>query len=198
MVMSKYIKKSKRGVLGKSSPFLFYFDIFDKFLAQAAILFGSMLVILSVAIVFYSVLMRYIINIPQTWTDELVSYFLVSIVMCGVAGTLRRNDHITVDLISSKLSHTGQRVVDLWGMIAVVLVSVAMFFSSFEMVAFSYRVDLISDGYVEAPMWIPQSSLLFGYGLLILSSLNRFARIYFHAIKTTDLKPNYSQTDLSN
>ena len=178
--MSNKINKSKRGAHEHSSPFLFYLDIFDKFLAKLAILLGSTLVILTVLIVFYSVLMRYIINIPQTWTDELVSYFLVSIAMFGVAETLRRNDHITVDLISSKLSNKNQRLVNLWGMIAVIVVSVAMFFSSFEMVAFSYAVDLISDGYVEAPMWIPQSSLLIGYGLLILSALNRLARIYSH------------------
>ena len=47
------------------------------------------------------------------------------------------------------------------------------------MVAFSYGVDLISDGYVEAPMWIPQSALLIGYGLLILSALNRYIHIFF-------------------
>ena len=63
-------------------------------------------------------------------------------------------------------------------MIAVILLSMAMFYSSYQMVGFSYSVNLISDGYVEVPMWIPQFSLLIGYGFLLLSALNRLTHIY--------------------
>ena len=93
--------------------------------------------------------MRYVINIPQTWTDELVGYFLVATVMFGVAETLRKNDHIAVDLISAKLNSKNRRYVNIWGMIAVILLSMAMFYSSYQMVGFSYSVNLISDGYVD-------------------------------------------------
>jgi C4-dicarboxylate transporter DctQ subunit len=172
------INKSKRVAQEKGNPFIRLLENFDQFLSQSALFLGSVLVLATIAIVFYSVFMRYLINIPQTWTDELVGYFLVSTVMFGVAETLRRNNHVTVDLISSKFSFKHQRYVSLWGMCSVILVSVAMFFSSYQMVAFSYSVDLISDGYVEVPMWIPQSSLLIGYGLLTLSAFNRLIHIY--------------------
>jgi len=76
------------------------------------------------------------------------------------------------------LSKNNQRYVNIWGMITVIIVSGAMVFSSYQMVEFSYSVDLISDGYVEVPMWIPQCSLLIGYGFLIFSALNRLIHIY--------------------
>ena len=41
------------------------------------------------------------------------------------------------------------------------------------MVEFSYSVGLISEGYVEIEMWIPQSAIPMGMGLLIIAAVNR-------------------------
>ena len=172
------VESLKRVTNSKGNPFIHLLDNFDYILCRTGMVLGSVLVLVTILIVVYSVFMRYVINIPQTWTDELVGYFLVATVMFGVAETLRKNDHIAVDLISAKLNNKNRRYVNLWGMIAVILLSMAMFFSSYQMVEFSYSVNLISDGYVEVPMWIPQFSLLIGYGFLLLSALNRLTHIY--------------------
>ena len=165
------MESSKRVTHHKGHPFIHLLDNFDYILCRTGMILGSVLVLVTILIVVYSVFMRYVINIPQTWTDELVGYFLVATVMFGVAETLRKNDHIAVDLISAKLNSKNRRYVNIWGMIAVILLSMAMFYSSYQMVGFSYSVNLISDGYVEVPMWIPQFSLLIGYGFLLLLSL---------------------------
>ena len=172
------VESLKRVTNSKGNPFIHLLDNFDYLLCRAGMILGSVLVVVTILIVVYSVFMRYVINIPQTWTDELVGYFLVATVMFGVAETLRKNEHIAVDLISAKLNTKNRRYVNIWGMIAVILLSMAMFFSSYQMVEFSYSVNLISDGYVEVPMWIPQFSLLIGYGFLLLSALNRLTHIY--------------------
>ena len=152
-------------------------DSIDRRLARFSVSVGALLVLVTVALVTYSVFMRYLLNTPQTWTDELVGYFLVCIVMLGVAESLRRGDHIGVDLLTERLPARGRKAAELWGMIAVIAVALAMIYSSYQMVAFSYRVELYSDGYVEAPLWIPQSALLVGYGLLALSAANRLLRL---------------------
>ena len=56
-------------------------DAVDHALTRSATFVGGVLSIATVLIVAYSVFMRYLANIPQTWTDELVGYFLVAIVM---------------------------------------------------------------------------------------------------------------------
>ena len=152
-------------------------DNVDRRLALGCAAVGAMLVLVTVALVTYSVFMRYLLNIPQTWTDELVGYFLVYIVMLGVAESLRRGDHIGVDLITEHLPSNLRKAMDIWGMVAVIAMALAMLYSSYLMVAFSYQVNLYSDGYVEAPLWIPQAALLLGYGLLALSALNRLLRL---------------------
>ncbi len=152
-------------------------DSVDRRLARFSVSLGALLVLVTVALVSYSVVMRYLLNTPQTWTDELVGYFLVCIVMLGVAESLRRGEHIGVDLLTERLPARARKVADIWGMVAVIAVAVAMIYSSYQMVAFSYEVELFSDGYVEAPLWIPQSALLIGYGLLALSATNRLLRL---------------------
>jgi len=149
----------------------------DAALSRASAALGALLVIATVALVTYSVVMRYLLNTPQTWTDELVGYFLVYIVMLGVSEALRHDEHIAVDLISGRLGSRGRLATEIWGMVVVIAVSGALLISSYGMVAFSHKVGLISDGYVEAPMWIPQLALPIGYGLLILSAVNRLLRI---------------------
>ena len=149
----------------------------DSVLSRIAAALGALLVIATVVLVTYSVVMRYLLNTPQTWTDELVGYFLVYIVMLGVSEALRHEEHIAVDLITGRLGSRGRLATEIWGMIAVIGVSGAMLISGYGMVEFSHTVGLISDGYVEAPMWIPQLALPIGYGLLILSATNRLLRI---------------------
>jgi len=48
-----------------------------------------------------------------------------------------------------------------------------LFASALNAVQFSRMIGVYSDGYLEAPLWIPQSFLLAGAGLLFLMALAR-------------------------
>jgi len=124
-------------------------------------------------IVAHSVFMRYVLNQPQTWADELSGYVMVLMVMLGVAEAFRRNDHIGIDLVTQKLRPRAKYFTDLWSTISVIIIALVLLVSSIEMVEFSYSVGLISEGYVEIEMWIPQSAIPMGMGLLIIAAVNR-------------------------
>ncbi len=169
--------KTRQGGGRTAAPFLFYLESTTRRLSTASLAVGALVSVILAFIVGYSVLMRYLFNHPQTWTDELSGYLLVLIVMMGLAEALRRGDHIGVDLLTSRLPEKGRRLIEIWGMLAVIAFSIILLTSSWQMVAFSYSVGLISDGYVEAPMWIPQSTQLIGFSLLILAAVNRLIQI---------------------
>ncbi len=141
---------------------------------------SALLVVGTLVIVGYSVLMRYVIGTPVTWTDELSGYLVVAIVMLGAAETLRRNEHINVDLLSSRARGGLRRVLDVWAMIAVIAVALALVISATKMVRFSVDFEIYSEGYLETPMWIPQSFLLFGAGLLLVAAVARIISILLH------------------
>jgi TRAP-type C4-dicarboxylate transport system permease small subunit len=47
------------------------------------------------------------------------------------------------------------------------------------MVLFSASVGLLSDGYLEVPMWIPQLAVPVGAALLLLTALGGLIRLLF-------------------
>ena len=171
------MSKTRQGGGRTGAPFLFYLESTTRWLSTLSLAVGALVSVMLAFIVGYSVLMRYLFNHPQTWTDELSGYLLVLIVMMGLAEALRRGDHIGVDLLTSRLSEKGRRLIEIWGMLAVIAFSTILLTSSWQMVAFSYSVGLISDGYVEAPMWLPQSTQLIGFSLLILAAVNRLIQL---------------------
>ena len=171
------MSKTRQGGGRTGAPFLFYLESTTRWLSTLSLAVGALVSVMLAFIVGYSVLMRYLFNHPQTWTDELSGYLLVLIVMMGLAEALRRGDHIGVDLLTGRLSEKGRRLIEIWGMLAVIAFSTILLTSSWQMVAFSYSVGLISDGYVEAPMWIPQSTQLIGFSLLILAAVNRLIQL---------------------
>jgi C4-dicarboxylate transporter DctQ subunit len=97
--------------------------------------------------------------------------------MAGAAEALRRGEHIGVDLVTERLSLGGRRLAEIWGMAAVTLVSGCLVAAGWEVAAFSHGVGLISDGYLEVPMWLPQAAVPAGAGLLGIAALNRLLRL---------------------
>ncbi|MCG6930029.1 MAG: TRAP transporter small permease [Desulfofustis sp.] len=163
-------------ISARRSPSGALLDIIDRILealCRFGTMLGALLVIATMIVVGYGVLMRYVFGRPQIWTDELVSLWLVAIVTLGAADVLRRNGHIGIDLVTSSLPPFLKAVADLFGLAAVILLSVVLTLSGWEMVEFSWSVDLLSDGYLELPMWIPQSLIPIGFTLMGLAALHR-------------------------
>jgi len=142
-------------------------------LCRLGTMIGALLVIATMVVVGYSVMMRYIWGEPQVWTDELVSFWLVAIVTLGAADVLRRDGHIRIDLVTDHLPSHVQTWVDVLGLISVILFSIVLTLSGWEMVTFSWTVELLSEGYLELPLWIPQSLVPIGFALMGLAALHR-------------------------
>ena len=154
----------------------------DRVTALASRLFialGAAITLVMAVSITYSVILRYVFNTPQVWTDELMGYLMVALVMFGLGETVRRGDHINVDLLTARLGQRGKALARIWGLVAMIAVAAVLLERSWDMVAFSRMVDLLSDGYLAMPIWIPQSSLLVGFALMILASVNQLLRILF-------------------
>ena len=152
------------------------FGVFDRGLAvltAAGLMIGALVVIALTVIVGYSVALRYLWNWPQVWSDELVGYLLVYLVMLGAAEALRQGHHIEVDLVTERLGPRGRRIVHAWGLCATAFVALVLTVAGWEMVSFSADVGLLSEGYLEVPMWVPQSAVPLGSALLFLTAVSR-------------------------
>jgi C4-dicarboxylate transporter DctQ subunit len=168
-----------QGAAHRGGPVLKTLDRITAAAARLFIALGAAITIVMALSITYSVILRYVLNTPQVWTDELLGFLLVALVMFGLGETVRRGDHISVDLITARLGPRGQVAARVWGLVAMITLAAVLLVRSWDMVAFSRMVELLSDGYLAMPIWIPQSSLLIGFSLMILASVNQLLRILF-------------------
>jgi len=165
-------QSSDEGGLSDNPPSSIYTRAIGR-LALVASFVSAALVILTLGITGFSVFRRYVLGTPVTWSDELSGFLVVAIVMLGTAEVFRKNEHISVDIITVQLVGKPRLLVDIWSNIAVVIVAGVLFVSGYNAVQFSRQIGVYSDGYLEAPLWIPQFFVLIGSGLLLLLALAR-------------------------
>ncbi|MFN3686811.1 TRAP transporter small permease [Salinarimonas sp.] len=146
-------------------------------LALVATGLSAALLLASLALVSYSVGMRYFLNRPIPWVDELVGYLLVGIVMLAAADALRRGEHIAVDVLTTRLGPRMARAIEALGQVAVFLVGAALLYGGLQTVAFTQMLGIRSTGYLSVPMHIPQMLIPFGGALLALAALGGLLRM---------------------
>lgn len=142
-------------------------------LAQALTWTSAALLLFITSLVAVGVTARYVFNAPIPWTDEAVSYLLVWTVMLAAPSVLYDNGHISVDLLTERLSPRGQAIARAWSFLVVAVVCAILAWAGWKMVEFSKLVDMRPDGYLNLPLWIPQFAVPLGMGLLVLTAAVR-------------------------
>jgi C4-dicarboxylate transporter DctQ subunit len=146
-------------------------------LCRAAVWLGALVALAMAGLLGYAVVLRYLLNRPQAWTDELVSYLVVLLVMLAGAEVMRRGEHLAVDLVSARLPAAWRRGVEIAGLLSVLLVCGVLVVSGWEMTAFSKMVDLRSTGHLALPVWWVQATIPAGFLLIGLAALVRLLRL---------------------
>jgi C4-dicarboxylate transporter, DctQ subunit len=144
--------------------------------AVGAVLAAALL-LASFALVVYAVVMRYFLNQPVPWSDELVGYLLVAVVMFAAADALRRGEHIAVDLVTSRLGPRAQRFVAGAGLVAVAIAGLALAVGGWQTASFTKMLGIVSTGYLTMPMHLPQLLIPIGGVLLTVAAAGGLVRL---------------------
>lgn len=114
---------------------------------------------------------RYLFTLPLRGAEEMTGFLVVAIVMLGAAEAYRRGDHIRIDLLTERLGPRGARWIDILSHLAVGVFALNLLRTGLHTVEFSHRFGAYSSGYLQIPMWIPQTSLVLGGALLLAMAL---------------------------
>ena len=134
-------------------------------------------VLASLALIAWAVVMRYAFNRPPVWVDDAVGFMLVGIVMLAAAQSLRRGDHIAVDLITAKLGPRGRALAQAWSAIAVLAVSLILVVNGWQTAMLSRRLGILTEGNVEIPLVWLQLLLPLGGAMMMLVALETLLRL---------------------
>lgn len=134
-----------------------------------ALLFSGILIFIMAWLSTYGVTRRYALNIPEAYSYELSTIFLVACVMFAIAGVQRLGRQIRVDFISIRLSEGMQNI--LLNIIAPIL---ALFYvilvtwQSWDAAWYSMKIHEISQSAWREPWWPTKMTVPVGAGLLCL------------------------------
>lgn len=143
-------------------------------LARLGIGLAAAALVASMLLIAYAVVMRYFLNQPPAWVDELVGYLLVAAVMLAAADALLQGEHIAVDILTDRLGPRGRKATLLFGLVAVAACGVLLVREGLDMVAFSRMVGLKSNGFLAVSMWIPQLLVPLGAAAMTLAAVVAF------------------------
>lgn len=150
-------------------------------LFSAAMALSASCVLVALVLIGYSVVVRYIMGQPSLWIDEVVGFLVVGVVMFGAASALREGRHIGVDLITEMMSPRLQRWAQLWSMSLILLLSIFLIFNGWQTVMFSKDMGMVTQGYLELPVYQLQLMIPIGGFLLSLAALDSLLRLAFGA-----------------
>lgn len=135
-----------------------YWSYFEELLAGLFFMAG-------IALIFYGVIMRYIINDPQAWVEEVARYAIIWGTFLGFGIALRHNQHIQVDILYDRLPKAWQPAMDVLSTIFCIVFCSIYTYYGYILVENRFNSGMVSLD-VGIPMWIvylilPISGLLF-------------------------------------
>lgn len=121
----------------------------------------------TLALVCYAVAMRYFLNRPQSWSDELAGWLIVITVMLAMPEAQRRGEHIGVDVLTAKARGAASRWLAMLSVVAVIATGWLILREGLEMVAFTRLMGMLSIALPDIDLWLIQALVPLG-GLLLL------------------------------
>ena len=146
-------------------------------ITNAAMALSALGILISLVMVAYAVVMRYVFNSAPTWVDDSVGFILVGVVMLGAATTLRQGGHINVDMLTDRLGPRGKRFAEAWATFAVLLVSLILIVNGWQTAMSSRLLGISTSGNVEVPAYLLELLLPLGGVLMLLVSLEGLLRL---------------------
>lgn len=139
-------------------------------------------VLVSLGLITYGVVMRYAFNSPPVWVDDLVGFALVGIVMLAAPVTLRKGEHISVDILTDRLGSKGKRWAEGWATASVAVVSAMLAINGWETAMSSRMLGIITSGWIELPIWLLQLLLPTGGCAMFIVAVEALLRLLVGAL----------------
>lgn len=136
------------------------------------------MILLSCVVSSTNAVLRYSLDMSNNWPLELQWYLFAAAVMLGAAYTLKRNEHVRVDLIYSQVSNRGRIYIDLFGLI-VFLMPACILFTWLSWTTLFYPSWLVSEHSLNAGGLLRYPIKLvvpFGFFMLSLQGLSEIIK----------------------
>ena len=158
------------------------YHIYDRILSyitNLAAAIAGLAILLTAFMIRYEIIARSVFHSPTVWVVEISTYLLVLAGFFGMAYTMRKNGHITVDFLFSRFSRNVQRGLDIITSILSLFVIYVCMTESTNYMLMTEAMGVVSPSLLRVPMWIPQTFMVIGFVLLFLEIINHLLGDFF-------------------
>jgi TRAP-type C4-dicarboxylate transport system permease small subunit len=138
--------------------------------ARSASTVAGLAVLVIVALITYDVLMRYFLNEPQLFVDEVASFLQVLVIFGGLAYTFRTGGHVRVDLLTARLSGRARAWLRVGGLVLSLGFLGVVMWTTTQSALTAYRYGRVSTVMLY-PLWAPMLLIPLGLALLAAAML---------------------------
>lgn len=143
---------------------------------------GGLVLLAIVMLSCLQVFMRFVLDAPLPWPEELSTLLLVWAVFVGSAVAVAREAHLRVDFVISRLSPRGARVVRSFAQLCVLVVAIAMCWFGWQFFKSTAGDTSTSLGYGRNLYYLPIA--LSGAAMIAASVIN-LTRLWTSSLATT-------------
>ena len=108
--------------------------------------------------------------------DEYSGYFLVAVVLMGLAYALKQDAHIRVEVIRTRLGQKGKSRVDAGCTLLGLVLTIYAIYHAVLMAKDAYLLEMTADSISETPLFLPQLMIPLGLILFALQLIATFIR----------------------
>ncbi len=142
-------------------------NIINKLSRMAAIA-ACIILVAMVLLILYEIILRSIFASSTYVLDEFVGYGVAAMTFLSFALALKDGTFIRVSLVTANLTPLPRRLLEIVSCLAGTLLFSFVSFYVLKLVIKNFSRGVVSNSVAEVPLWIPQSIILLGLGLLVL------------------------------
>jgi TRAP-type mannitol/chloroaromatic compound transport system permease small subunit len=122
-------------------------------------------------------LMRYAINYSSNAFLEIQWYLFAVIFLFGAGYTLKKNEHVRIDLIAGKFSKRGQAMIDIFGIICFLMpMAIAIMWMSWPIFLLALKTNEHSANAGGLLLWPARLMVPIGFFLLVMQGFSELIK----------------------
>ena len=122
-------------------------------------------------------IMRYTINYSSNAFLEIQWYLFAVIFLFGAGYTLKKNEHVRIDLIAGKFSKRGQAMIDIFGIIFFLMpMAIAIMWMSWPIFLLALKTNEMSSNAGGLILWPARLMVPLGFFLLVMQGISELIK----------------------
>jgi len=147
-------------------------ETLNKRFSIAGATLSALLVVALVGLIMVEIIGRSFFDYSTMLADEYSGYFYLAAIFLGLAYTFNQEGHIRISIVTSRLSDSIKRWVDvLAGTMTLAILLFALYYS-WDFMVESKEMEMLSEGVSETPLYLTQIPIVIGLALFVLAVLN--------------------------